>query len=122
MGALLVPIIVAAVVAVVVLVGVRRWASGHSRQADELAEPGEPTLDYLVPEGQDPVVLLTALSADGYTATTDPTNANLIHIACPSGRDRERARARATIQSVHTTAIDHGAPFDPDQVRFVDES
>jgi hypothetical protein len=79
-------------------------------------------LDYVVPAGQDPAVVLAALAAEGYDATTDPGQANLVHTRCPSGPERERARVRATIQSVHTTAIDAGAPFDPGPVRFQDET
>jgi len=82
----------------------------------------EPLLDYVVPAGQDPAVVLAALAAERYDASTDPGQANLIHIACPGGADRERARVRATIEAVHTTAIDAGAPFDPGPVRFQDES
>jgi hypothetical protein len=122
MGALLVPIIVVVAIAVVMLLAVRTWASGHRQQAEELASPREPTLDYLVPDGQDPVVLLTVLSADGYAATADPATPNLIRISCPAGLDRERARVRATIQHAGATAIDTGVPFEPDHVRFVDET
>ena len=88
---------------------------------DELSRPGAPTLDYVVPAGQDPVVLLTALSSAGYPAVTDPEDSDLMHIACPSGRDRDREHVRATIARVHTTALDAGVPMEPADVRFVGE-
>jgi hypothetical protein len=121
MGALLVPLVIIVVLVVLALVAARAWMGRRTEVADELASPESPTLDYVVPAGQDPVVVLTALSADGYVATADPTDVHLIHISCPSGEDRERARVRATIESVHTTAIDDGAPIDSGPVRFVDE-
>jgi hypothetical protein len=121
MGALLVPLVILVVLAVVVAVGVRSWSRRHAAVADDLAATSTPTLDYLVPPGQDPVVLLTALSAEGYTATADPVQTELVHISCPSGPDRDRAHVRGTIAAVHTTAIDAGAPMEPGDVRFLDE-
>ena len=121
MGAILVPIIVVVVVAIVALWGMRAWVSGHQRQADELAAPGTSSLDYLVPPGQDPVVVLTALSAEGYDASTDPDAPNLVHVACPAGPDRDRARVRAVIHAAGSTAVDAGVPFEPGEVRFTDE-
>jgi hypothetical protein len=121
MGALLVPLVILLVILVIAWVGLRSWAGRRTAVADDLAEPRTSTLDYVVPPGQDPVVLLTALSAEGYTATADPRQTDLVHISCPAGADRDRARVRATIQSVHSTAIDTGVPMDPGHVRFVDE-
>lgn len=121
MGALLVPLLILVVVLVVVGVGVRSWAARRDAAAEELARPATSTLDYLVPPGQDPVVLLTALTTEGFAATADPHRADLVHISCPAGPDRDRARARATIASVHRTGIDSGAPMDPGTVRFLDE-
>jgi hypothetical protein len=118
----LAPVIVVIVLAVLGFVGVRAWVFARQRQTDEIVGPGIPSLEYVVPDGQDPVVVLTALSADGYTATTDPAAPNLVHIACPAGLDRERPRVRATIQHAGVTAVDTGVPFEPDQVRFVDET
>ncbi|MDF1606244.1 hypothetical protein [Nocardioides sp. YIM 152315] len=121
MGAILVPLIVLAVILVVAVIGIRSWAGRRNAVADDLAERRTPTLDYVVPPGQDPVVLLTALSADGYSATEDPRRTDLVHISCPAGLDRDRARVRATIQAVHTTAVETGAPIESGPVKFVDE-
>jgi hypothetical protein len=121
MGALLVPLLILAVLLVVAVIGTRGWMARRLAAADDLARPEAPTLDYVVPAGQDPVVVITALTSEGYAATADPADVHLIHISCPSGEDRERARARATIEAVHTTAIDSGVAFDPGPVRFVDE-
>ena len=82
---------------------------------------GMGSLDYFVPEGQDPAVVLTALSAAGYSASVDPGDVHLVHVEYPSGPD-ERERVRGTIESVRTTAIDSGSSLDPRPVRFVDEA
>jgi hypothetical protein len=121
MGALLIPIIVAIVVLVVLVVGIRQWGARREHLTTELADPATPTLDYRVPAGQDPSVVLSALDLEGFTATTDPVDTQLVTIHCPAGPDRDRARVRAVIGSVHTTGIDHGAPHEPGEVHFVDE-
>jgi hypothetical protein len=123
MEALPVLVIVAVVVAVALFLGMGRASQARRRAEteDDLAQPATSTLDYVVPPGQDPVVLLTALSAEGYTAVTDPRQNDLLHIACPSGPDRDRAHVRGTIAAVHTTAVDAGAPMEPGDVRFLDE-
>jgi hypothetical protein len=121
MTVLLVPIIVVLVIAIVVAVGMWRWTAAHRREADALAAPASSTLDYRVPAGQDPAVVLSALVSEGYDATTDPQDTMLVHVSCPPGPDRERARVRATIEAAGQTAIDTGVPFEPAEVRFVDE-
>jgi hypothetical protein len=121
MGAILVPLLVVLAIVVVLALGVRTWSSRRLHTSEQLAGPEAPTLDYHVPPGQDPVVVLSALTGDGFEATTDPADATLVHISCPAGLERARARARATIRSADATAIDHGAPANAHEVRFVDE-
>lgn len=122
MGAILVPLIIVVVLLLIAGAGLRSWSARRHEVAEELAGPTAPTLDYVVPPGQDPVVLLTALSTEGYTATADPVQTQLLHISCPAGPDRDRAHVRATIATVRSTALDTGAPMDPGQVRFTDEA
>jgi hypothetical protein len=119
---ILIPVILVVIVAVVVLLALASWGRRRQSAADELAHPASPTLDYRVPPGQDPVVVLTALASEGYQATVDPEATQLVHISCPAGLDRERAHVRAVLESADTTTIDTGAPIDPTPVRFVDES
>jgi FtsZ-interacting cell division protein ZipA len=121
MSSALVPILVGVVVVVIALVVAGRWASRRQRTDDELAAPSTATIDYVVPDVQDPAVVVAALHAEGFTASTDPAQTRLVHVSCPAGPDRERAHVRSVIASVHTTVIDAGAPFDPEQVRFTDE-
>ena len=122
MGAFLIPVIVILVVVLVLVLGGRTWMARHTRRADELARPDSSTLDYVVPTGQDPVVVLNSLSAKGYEATPDPRQVHLLHISCPAGPQRDRAHVRTIIESADRTSIDSGAPVDPGAVRFVDES
>lgn len=121
MGAILIPVIAVIAVVAIAWMAAHRWAAGRRQVSDDLAAPATSTIDYLVPAMQDPAVLITALDAEGFTATTDPAQTHLVHVACPAGPDRERAHIRSVIASVHTTAIDSGAPFDAEAVRFVDE-
>jgi len=124
MDALLVLILALAVVAgalVVLGAGIRSWSSRSRRTAEELAGPA-PTLDYVVPPGQDPAVVLNALATEGYAVRAAPARTRLLHVSCPAGPDRDRAHVRATIASVHHTAIDAGAPMEPGEVRFTDET
>lgn len=122
-------ILVLAVVAIVLVAAfvlgggaaAKTRASRRTTVHDELADRAD-TLDYEVPRGQDPALLVAALRQDGYDAAPDPRRTNLLHIECPSGPDRERPRVRATLESVRHTVMDTGAPVDPEPVRFADEA
>jgi hypothetical protein len=121
MSSALVPVLAVVVVVVIALVVAGRWASRRQRIDDELAAPSTATIDYLVPDVQDPAVVVAALQAEGFTATVDPVRTRLVHVSCPAGPDGDRAHIRSVIASVHTTSIDAGAPFDAGGVRFIDE-
>ena len=121
MGALLIPVIALVVVVVAVAVGAGAWSSRRHASAERVASPAHPTLDYRVPPGQDPAVLLAALAQEGFTASVDPRDTHLVRVSSPAGPDRDRAHVRSVIASVRTTGIDSGAPHDPGAVRFTDE-
>lgn len=76
------------------------------------------TLQYRAPEGQDRVVVSTALIQAGYDTHPDETDHQLLHVTCPDG---DRERVRDVIGSVHTTVLDTGVPMDPGVIRFTDE-
>jgi hypothetical protein len=123
MGAVLIPLI--AILVVVVLLGLlaKAWTARRTARNDDLARTETVTLDYVVPTGQDPTLILAALSSEGYDAAPDPGQTQLVHIACPAGQERVRAHVRATIAGVHRTGVDDTeAHFDPGTVRFVDET
>lgn len=118
---------IAVVVVVAVLVGLATGRLGstlrRSRERQEHLESARtPTLEYAVPAGQDPAVVLSALRQAGFVAATDSTTSGRhVLIECPGGVDRERARVRSVIESANVTAPDDGAPLDI-EVRFTDEA
>ena len=80
---------------------------------------GPPTLQYRAPEGQDRVVVITALTQAGYDAQPDERDHQLLHVSCPEG---DREKVRDVIGSVQTSALDTGVPVDPGTIRFADET
>jgi hypothetical protein len=108
--------------ALVVLYVVREQVKHREVVDAELHDEGTPTLEYAVPTGQDPAVILSALETAGYTATVDPSGSHqVVMVHCPGGRDRERAQVRNVIRSADVTAPDDGAPVDV-PIRFRDET
>lgn len=95
-----------------------------AKEADRQESPDHPgveSLRYRVPDSQDPSVLIAALSQAGYTADLDEVDAaKYLDIACPAGRDRERARVRTVIAESDTQSFE-GPAFKPGPVAFVDE-
>lgn len=105
----------------IVLYVVREQVAQRARVAAELDSPQTPTLEYAVPTGQDPAVIIAALEKAGYTATADPNHAHqLLRVACPSGLDRQREQVRTVIESASVTAVRDGVPIEAD-VQFADE-
>lgn len=119
-------VLIATVIAVVALVWViaytvREYASKRGQIDEELHQDSTPTLEYDVPTGQDPTVILAALERAGYTATIDPHHSHqLVLVACPGGPDRERAHVRSVIESASVMTPDGDVPLQAD-VRFRDE-
>lgn len=118
-----VAIIVGAVLLLAFVFGRSGQALSEQIQHDrELAEPDVDTLDYEVPEGQDPAVVTTALSVNGLEAAADHVSGRqLVHIACSPADTLAREQARGVIEGIGTTSLDAGAPMDPRRVHFVDE-
>lgn len=98
-----------------------RWAAARSEVDAHLAEPAVKTLDYVVPEGQDPAVVVAALQKNGLEVAPDIGARQLVHVACASDREAERERVRSIIQSIETSALEDGVPVDAVVVRFEDE-
>jgi hypothetical protein len=110
--------------AVITLYVVREQTGFLRRRAQvdkELHSDRVPTLEYEVPVGQDPAVILAALERAGYEATSDATHPlQTVLVACPGGIEGERERVRSVIESADVTTPDDGTPV-PVQVRFRDE-
>lgn len=93
----------------------------HEQMDKELHSDRVPTLEYEVPLGQDPAVVLAVLQGAGYEATTDATHPRqTVLIACPGGIEGEREHVRTVIESADVTTPDDGATV-PAPVRFRDE-
>lgn len=121
MAAVLVPIVLVILVLVIGAVVVVRM-SRRSQEREDWAKSSETeALRYHVPEGQDPVAVITALRQEGFEPVQDSATAGRdVLIPCPSGKDRERARVRAIIEYVAPLNLE-GDPADTPAVRFADE-
>jgi hypothetical protein len=112
------------VVGLVVLYVVREQTGFFRRRSEvhrELESDRTPTLEYDVPTGQDPTVILAALELAGHTATVEPRHPHQrVLIAYTGDREAARARIRPVIESAAVTTPDDGAPV-PTVVRFRDE-
>jgi hypothetical protein len=120
MPGLIIIVVVFVALAVLVLFWMLRWSKDRAATAEELESPATETLEYVVPNGQDPVVVMAALENEGFTTRMDSTG-EVLHIHCPDGREQARDRARAVIAEADSTAIEHGRSLDQGRVTFVDE-
>jgi hypothetical protein len=100
------------IVGLVALVAVVAWAMsllkkeslGRERVEADLHAPGTPTLEYVVPTGEDPAIVLAALDRAGYTAGVDSHGPHqLVLVKCPDGVDASRAQVRSVIESAGVT-------------------
>lgn len=111
---------------VVVVVGMRLLKDvslARERVEEFLHDPGTPTLEYVVPTGEDPVFAVAALERAGYNVGVDSHGSHeLVMVECPDGPDRSRAKVRAVIESARVGARDGGVRVnDGVPVRFRDE-
>jgi hypothetical protein len=97
----------------------RQQSIDRERIEDELHDTRTPTLEYVVPTGQDPVEILAVLERSGYTVGVDSHGAHqVVMVKCPTGLDADRAKVRALIESAHVGP--DGAPM-RSVVKFRDE-
>jgi hypothetical protein len=121
LGVLIATVIAFAAIIWIVLYVLRQQVAEREQVSEELHSPQTPTLEYAVPTGQDPTVIVAALEKAGYTATADPHHAHQrLLVACPEGVDRDREEVRSVIESASVTAPQDGVPLKTD-VQFVDE-
>jgi len=119
----LAPVVILVVLAVLAALGIfwmLRWSKDRAASAELLESTDTDTLEYTVPAGQDPVVLLTSLESEGFATSLDATG-QIVLIHCPDGREAARPLARAAISQADTTAIAHGRPLGSGAIRFRDE-
>jgi hypothetical protein len=117
-GAIVVGIIILVIIGFFVFL---RTSVSVAKRADTAEDSGVESLYYVVPTGQDPVVLVSAMTEAGYDASAD-TKEGAIHLVVntPAGRDRERPKVRQIIASASKTSLE-GPPFEPGRIVFTDE-
>ncbi len=99
-------------------------AGRKAAQAAERNEPGALTTEtvrYRVPDGQDPLVLMSALERAGFTTALDEVAAEkILAIACPHGRDQDRDRIRSVLEDADRSSLE-GPQVRTGRVAFEDE-
>lgn len=106
------------VVGVVVSLGLRTWTLGQARTEAHLLSPDTHTVGYVVPEGQDPAVLMAAVTGADYTAMVDTTGGTeRLLVECEA---HARDELRRVLESVHSPAWD-GSDARVEHVVFDDE-
>lgn len=106
------------VVGAVVALILRRATLDEAKTEARLREPGAHKVTYAVPTGQDPAVLVAALSRAGFTSVGDLEHgAELLLVEC---EPEDRAQVRDVLEHVSRTGFD-GAPMRVGHVTFEDE-
>jgi hypothetical protein len=106
-------------VLVVVLLVMRNFSREEGRLDTELHAPGARTLRYAVPDGQDPAVLVAALSHGGFRSVADLEGGTEV-LLVENLHEGDRARVRDIIEHVNSTGF-AGAPMQVGHVSFEDE-
>jgi hypothetical protein len=115
-------VVLLVVVLVVVVVATTLGGARSAKAGDTGTTTVEgPTVEYRVPEGQDPVAIISRLRQAGYDAmpaesALDPT----VVVVCPPDR---REELRRVIASTPMSSVEdpHEGGTSPHRVRFVDE-
>lgn len=116
---------IVAFVVIVLVVVVLTTTLGGTRSAkagDTGTETVEgPTVEYRVPDGQDPVAVVSRLRQAGYEARpAEPADHPTVVVVCPAD---QRDELRRVIASAPMSSVEdpHGGALSPDAVRFADE-
>ena len=118
MGAALVPVVLVLIVLVVLGVGIAQFGKRQERRRSQLVAD-HTTLAYELPDGQDPAVVVAALSEKGYAASIDENARVLI-----GSHDEETTPDREEVRRVLASARRLNFEGDIAQLpapRFVDE-
>lgn len=106
------------VVTVVVGMGLRSWTLGQARREAQLLSPDTHTVAYVVPEGQDPAILMAAVAVAGFTAMVDASGGtSRVVVACD---EHARGQVRKALEDVHRWGVD-GSDMLVEHVAFDDE-
>jgi len=106
------------VVGVVVVVALTSWGRDEAATEARLHAPATHTVAYVVPEGQDPAVLISALPHAGFVSVTDSTGGTeRLLVEC---EESDRGRVRSILEQVEHRSID-GSRLPAGHVSFEDE-
>jgi hypothetical protein len=101
--------------AIVLFVAFSRWMRDESRTEARLHSPDTHTVRYVVPDGQDPAALMSALARVGFTAVVDSRRGEeIVIVACD---ESELATVRQVIERSGPVGSDRPTP----SVRFLDD-
>ena len=98
------------------------WMKSRREEVERLADPAVATLEYEVPEGQDPAAVVNALKGDGLDAVGELRQGRQLVLinASEDGIAEIRPRARAVI--AERAPLNTQGDAAPDhEVRFLDE-
>jgi hypothetical protein len=105
-------------VGLVFMLALRTWTFAEARTEARLRLPDTPTVTYAVPHGQDPALVVTALTHEGFTSVPDLAGGmERLLIECA---EADRAKVRHVIEHVNHTGFD-GVEMHTGRVRFIDE-
>ncbi|WP_432476312.1 hypothetical protein [Nocardioides sp. GXQ0305] len=116
MGAAVVPVLLVLVVLAVVAALMVSAGRRRQREVAEIDRPETAALRYPVPEGQDPVPVVTALKDEGFDALAEGHD---VVVKVPTDAARHRSRVREVIAAAPSNLEGDASP-DQD-VRFTDE-
>jgi hypothetical protein len=126
MGAVLVPVLIVVIVALLVWLAVRSFSHREHEHSDRLRAERSNALLYEVPPGQDPAVVLVHLESEGYDVSADDGAGAASPILIIGSRDSaepDREAVRRALHECQSTNInpEESAALEPHAVRFVDE-
>jgi hypothetical protein len=111
--------VIALVAGAVLMAGLRHWMLDESRTEARLHAPEAHTVVYVVPDGEDPAGLLSALARAGFTGIADSVRGDeVLVIECPHD---ERETVRRIIETVRQAVADAHPGRHSHQVRFQDD-
>jgi len=114
--AILVGAVVVLGVPVVAVLALRRWGLQELGVEERLRAPQAHKVSFVVPAGQDPVVVRAALARAGLVTVVDVGTSERILVEC---EDADRERVRQVIEEVERTRFTDVASAEP--VRFEED-
>ena len=100
------------------MLGLRTWVRDETKVEERLLAPGTHTLNYEVPNGQDPAMFRAALAEAHFTSISlDEGGTERLTIAC---EEQERSQVLDVLEHAHAAGAARTA-HSVRQVRFTDE-